>query len=77
MCSAVGHVRFTPDSDIDRAFRDVRFWAKSGHQLRQKETDSRSRTLQLPAVFAEAARSASIMKSRVIGTASRLVESSN
>jgi len=26
-------------------------WANSGHQLRQKETDSRSRTLQLPAVF--------------------------
>ncbi|MFZ0177560.1 MAG: hypothetical protein WAL11_18530, partial [Pseudolabrys sp.] len=29
------------------------------------------------AVFAQAARSTSIMKSRVIGTASRLVESSN
>src|SRR5215467_8388538 len=31
MCSAQGHVRFTPNSDIDCIFLACPLWAKSGH----------------------------------------------
>jgi hypothetical protein len=31
MCNAIGHVRFTPESDIKRGIVKCPLWAKSGH----------------------------------------------